>query len=488
MYFATDYTQAQSGSPSGSNGHYIATPFSSNPLVAGGVVTSRDFTVFGNSDANITDYEWGGFQFALLTNYGSPSGIPEGDSSTIELVLRIHDSSGNVKFTFNHVSVFTFHQYTPSTYSTNYSFSPASPILSSPQIYSLNSYYESPAVTSPAFLSASVIMPVFSFPIEPTDYLTATVNSVSNSNPSRLYAGNFAAYITLPELPLTKIVTTAPNDSSDSYIFNGGTSLPNQGRATPTPDDLNGISAYLWDLGDGASSTSATVTHEYADQTSKTLKLRATDNYGSFTEISNSFVPALVDRTIGAFSDPHGQYFSAVKESTGVRVSCFPDGTIASRQLRKLLPNASAPSLWQDNIGSGDDQECDSTIWLCAKDTTTNLWKLYASYDDGEEFTIMATTPFDSTYKVVSGSMGNGASGYLAVKGTAVSFARTYNNVDFDIFDNGTKITPVGDLGSASKSLTFHTEHAEGGSRLVAENGQTWRYISDDEGQTWIAS
>ena len=189
-------------------------------------------------------------------------------------------------------------------------------------------------------------------------------------------------------------------------------------------------------------------------------------------------------KRIDAFTDPHGVMFSAVKEATGVRVSRFPNGT-ASRELLALVPNLSSPSLWQHNTQAGVHQESEGTIYLLGKDATANIWKMFVSDDDGESFDFMANTPFDGTYKVISAPIGHDRVGLIAVKGTAVSFARTPDGVSYDAFGNGTQINSVGDLGASVKALSFHSEFAFGTDYLKVSNGVDWACGSDDGGDTW---
>ena len=187
---------------------------------------------------------------------------------------------------------------------------------------------------------------------------------------------------------------------------------------------------------------------------------------------------------IDAFTDPHGVMFSAVKESTGVRVSRFPNGT-ASREKLALVPNLSSPSLWQHNTQAGEHQESEGTIYLLGKDATANIWKMFVSDGDGESFDFMANTPFDGTYKVISAPIGHNRVGLIAVKGTAVSFARTPDGVSYDAFGNGTQTNSVGDLGASVKALSFHSEFAFGTDYLKVSNGVDWARGSDDGGDTW---
>lgn len=63
-----------------------------------------------------------------------------------------------------------------------------------------------------------------------------------------------------------------------------------QGTFTFTDMSVNGVSTWLWDFGDGNTSTLQHPTHTYASSGSYNVKLTATNNIGSSTEIKNSFV------------------------------------------------------------------------------------------------------------------------------------------------------------------------------------------------------
>ena len=122
--------------------------------------------------------------------------------------------------------------------------------------------------------------------------------------------GNFDRSFERPNMIFDWQVPTIPPDAA----FNSSTTVTCNGTVTFYDNSSNSPTSWLWDFGDGNTSTAQNPTHTYAADGQYTVELTATNQYGSDTEtvtnyitvnvsggtpVANSCTPNTIDGSLG---------------------------------------------------------------------------------------------------------------------------------------------------------------------------------------------
>jgi hypothetical protein len=202
-------------------------------------------------------------------------------------------------------------------------------------------------------------------------------------------------------------------------------------------------------------------TYQYEeDQGGKrvSVALRVRDNDGTWSnEILQVFDFPEYGGRLGLCIDENGIIYTTAKSGTNLLVYRYVTNA-ASQQLVTTLANHKDGSLFQNGKpGSG------GPLYLCAYDSSANVWRLRKSDD------------FGGTWNIVASPLG---SDYVGVDMTSVEeimvaagVHKTNNTIDiFRSLDQGTTWTAAGNAGTLStspKAVSITTKMANGDARVI---------------------
>jgi len=217
------------------------------------------------------------------------------------------------------------------------------------------------------------------------------------------------------------------------------------------------------------------------------------NSYFSQNAYENVVIHGIGSDRLHAAYTPHGETFTARKNKDpltvingvafdvpGIIVYRTPKGAPGMIAI-SYVSNVKNPSMYCDAAG---------ILHLTAQNRSLLKWHVFTSYDGGENFTMIADSPFDTNYTGVVPCQ------YLDNSWHALAgLKKGTREIWFTLYDGATWSAPTQTVTSQgvaitlpdgrSKALAFFQEHAAGSSRLRLTNSDGLDMASENYGETW---
>lgn len=277
------------------------------------------------------------------------------------------------------------------------------------------------------------------------------VSGTASVTPGGMTGGFFLS--TKPQAAFTNAGGT-----TGTLAVDGSASQDSMDGATYINDADNFISQYLWDWGDGSTTSTAipTASHEYDDSGAFVVSLTVYDHYaGRNTTSSSIAITAEGGRTITFVHDGLGFTIRS-------RVSGTPRTLTTDRHngIDWSTPLRTTTAKQKPALSKPHDE---ARLFQIVQNVSSKAWELEYS-DDAANWQTMST-PFDSTYKAVTRvAWALGVGKVAGINASNVIVCKT-------TYDGGLTFTQDAQSpGSGSKSLDLAYNPNEGRFEIVADN------------------